>query len=67
VITYRLKQISGERALIIRGAKSVGTITNIKGVWHGRLRVAGADAVTAKGADLVAVFNQIVDQRVASW
>jgi hypothetical protein len=66
MITYRLLRVSAERAVIVRGRKNVGTITLIKGVWHGRFRVAGRDAIVASGPDVVVVFNGLIDQRVAS-
>jgi hypothetical protein len=54
-----------DRAYIVRGSSRVGTITRIKGEWHGRLRVANGEAITARGTDLNAVFDSIIDQRLA--
>jgi hypothetical protein len=65
-ITYKLMQdrSTPDRAYIVRGSSRVGTITRIKGEWHGRLRITNADAITARHADLEVVFNAIIDQRI---
>ncbi len=66
-ITYTLRQVSPSVQRITRGRRSVGTLTLIGGVWHGRLRIADSDPITAKGPDPVAVFNAIVDQRAEAF
>lgn len=65
-IIYKLmKDRTADRAYIVRGNSRIGTITKIGDTWHGRLRIAGGDAITAKGDDVVTVFDSIIDQRLA--
>lgn len=64
--TYKLFKAGPDQAFIIRGSKRVGTLTQINGMWHERLRIKNSDAITAKDTDLVKVFDLIMDQRLES-
>ncbi len=61
---YKLIRYPNGAHRIIRGAKVIGSVTQVNGRWHARLRVEGGNAIMGSGDTPQAAFDKVVDQRL---